>query len=74
MSVNDVVLQPTTQHFGITVSDYGSDFELLSFTGINTSQEFKPSTSDPSITEVKDDDFLTGGEPVFEQHVSVCSL
>eukprot|EP00299_Pterocystis_sp_00344_P013889 c6849_g1_i1.p1 GENE.c6849_g1_i1~~c6849_g1_i1.p1 ORF type:complete len:466 (-),score=117.63 c6849_g1_i1:1292-2689(-) len=67
ISVKDVNLDPATQHFGLSVSDYGSDFEVFGLTGIDIAAG-QTASSDPTVVEVKQDTSGPGGQPAFESH------
>jgi len=60
ISVKDVKLKKDEQYFGLTVSDYASDFTVKSFIGIDTSTRYMDSHDAPQqeafLPEDSDDD------------------
>lgn len=55
LSVKDVKLRPDIEYFGLSTSDYGNNFDVISFLGINTSSRFEPATDDkPSGSKTSD--------------------
>eukprot|EP00298_Acanthocystis_sp_HF-20_P007955 c17381_g1_i2.p1 GENE.c17381_g1_i2~~c17381_g1_i2.p1 ORF type:complete len:468 (+),score=178.76 c17381_g1_i2:77-1480(+) len=73
MSVKNLVLDPEVQYFGLTVSDYGNEFDIYNFLGINTSEDFDPkkqTTKEPEtgFTQVEPSN-PADSKPAYESHV-----
>lgn len=69
ISVKDVAVRPGVEHFGLTVSDYGSDFDIFSFLTVNMDTQVSSQPEDKSnMMEIMEDE-ARDGRPMFESRV-----
>jgi len=66
ISVKEVHLRPQAEYFGLTVSDYGNNFDVFTFLGVDTSERYEPGmgsnshhTEDAVVPD--DSDFMNTG-------------